>query len=262
MENIKRPEYSTLAEIYDVLMKEVDYEAWADFIDEIIQTHHPDPVSILELACGTGSLSLSLDELQCYDILATDKSPSMIRKARQKAKRQGADVRFTEMDFLDIRPEGKEFDIVLSLFDSVNYLQKPEDIRKLLAEVKKVLKPESLFIFDFTTPRNSIKAIQYLHNEKGYAQNHYRFFRKSRYDPHQQIHYNEFNIEKLDKNHESVQKRYSEKHRQRIYTLKEMLDIVGGSGYNIVAKYEDFDLIEATDNSLRITMVLQCPRIQ
>lgn len=257
MESIKQPEYSMLAEVYDTLMEEVDYEVWADFIDDIMQTHHPDPHSILELACGTGSLSFSLDELLCYDVIATDKSPHMIRKARQKANRYNANVQFREMDFLDVRMD-KKFDVVLSLFDSVNYLHKHKDIRRLLSEVKKVLLPESLFIFDFTTPRNSIHAIQYLHNEEGYTEDNYHFFRKSWYDAREKIHYNEFEIEKLDHDSETVLERYSEIHRQRIYTLKEMLDIIKRSDYNIVAKYDGFDLIDANDNSLRITMVLQC----
>ena len=41
-----------------------------------------------------------------------------------------------------------------------------------------------------------------------------------------------------------------------------MLDIIGDTDFQIVAKYEDFDLVDANDDSLRITMVLRCPTIQ
>jgi len=118
-----QPEYSTLAEIYDHIMENVDYDVWADFIDEIIQVHHPDPRSILELACGTGSLSLSLYELMCYEIVGTDKSPAMITKAQRKNQDLAASVEFKEMDFLDISLNRK-FDAVVSIFDSINYLHK------------------------------------------------------------------------------------------------------------------------------------------
>ncbi len=258
MNSIKQPEYSKLAEVYDDLMEEVDYELWANFIDDIMQIHHPDPQTILELACGTGSLSFSLDELLCYEIIATDRSPDMIRKAHQKAIRYNANVQFQVMNFLNISLE-KKFDVVLLLFDSINYLQEPEDILRLLDEVKKVLHPQGLFVFDFTTPRNSIQAIKYLHNEEGYSQNNYRFFRKSWYDAKERIHYNEFDIEELGSDYESVLKRYSETHRQRIYTLKEMLDIIGKTNYNILAMYDGFELVDASESSLRITMVLTCP---
>lgn len=261
MEPINQPEYSKLAEIYDFIMQHVDYEVWADFIDEIIQVHHPDPQTILELACGTGSLSLSLDELMCYDIVGTDKSPAMIAQARNKDTRHHNSVQFREMDFLNITLD-RTFDAVVSIFDSINYLHESGSIKKLLSEVKKVLTPHSLFIFDFTTPKNSIQAIDYLHNEEGYTSNNYRFFRESRYDAERQIHYNNFKIEKLGEDQETVKQRFLEQHKQRIYTLRQMLTIIDETEYEVVAKYDAFDLIDATDNSLRITMVLRCPTIQ
>ncbi len=261
MSRTKSPEYSKLAYIYDALMDDVDYEIWADFVDEIIQTNHPDPTSILELACGTGSMALSLDELMCYDIVATDKSPDMIEIAQQKAREQDANVEFRTMDFLDIDLE-RTFDVVVSTFDSVNYLHRPRDIILFLKEVKQVLTSESIFVFDFTTPKNSIRSIQFLNNEEGYAPGNYRFFRKSRYDPNERIHYNEFDIEKLDDDQETVLEQYHEVHEQKIYTLPKMLDIIDETEYTLLAKYDGFDLIDADESSLRITMVLQCPTIR
>lgn len=256
----RQPEYSKLAEIYDALMEDVDYEVWADFIDEIIQVHHPNPSTVLELACGTGSLALSLDELLCYDILATDKSPDMIDKARKKATGSNS-VRFRSMNFLNI-DLNKTFDVVVSIFDSINYLHEPNEILNLFDQVEKVLAGNGLFIFDFTTPKNSIQSINFLNNEEGYTENNFRFFRKSRYDPDAKIHYNDFSIEKLGNDRESVVNRYREVHKQRIYTLNEMLDIVGNSNFSIIAKYDGFDLIDADEDSLRITMVLACPKTQ
>ncbi len=53
--------------------------------------------------------------------------------------------------------------------------------------------------------------------------------------------------------------RYHEVHEQKIYTLPEMLDIIDQTEYELLAKYDGFDLVEADESSLRITMVLQCP---
>ncbi|MDX1672506.1 MAG: class I SAM-dependent methyltransferase [Balneolaceae bacterium] len=252
------PEYSKLAPIYDQVMEDVSYEVWADFIDEVVQVHHPDPLSILELACGTGSLALSLDELGCYDITATDKSPEMIKIARKKCAETGCGVEFMVMDFLDIRIE-QPVDVVLSTFDSINYLHRSRDIIRLLEQVRSLLQPHSLFVFDFTTPKNSIKSIKFLNNEEGYTDDNYRFRRKSHYDPEERIHVNEFTIEKLDDDHHSVLERFQEKHEQKIYTLEEMVDIIAQTDYTIVAKYDGFDRKDANRNSLRITMVLRCP---
>jgi len=261
MDTINQPEYTKLADIYDTVMEDVNYELWADFIDAIILKHHPNPKTILELACGTGSLSLFLDELECYDITATDKSPKMIEKAHQKNEAMRCNVEFEVMDFLDIDID-RTFDIIVSIFDSINYLQTSDEVLRFLKGIKKVLKPESLLIFDFTTPKNSIQAIDYLNNEEGYTEDNHRFFRQSTYDANQQIHKNEFKIEKLADDQETVLQQFRETHLQKIYTLQQMLDIIDQTAYNIVAKYSGFDFEEADEQSLRITMVLQCLNAQ
>lgn len=254
----KLPEYSKLADIYDTVMKDVNYELWADFLDAIILEHHSNPKKILELACGTGSISLFLDELECYDIVGTDKSPQMIAKAREKNKSWRCNVDFRVMDFLDIRLD-RTFDIVFCVFDSVNYIHSSQKVLRFLKEVRKVLAPGGLLIFDFTTPKNSIQSIDYLNNEEGYTEDNHRYFRRSSYDADKQIHKNEFRIEKLDKDQESVVEELQEIHRQKTYTLQQMLDIINQTAYNIEAKYDGFDFEEADEKSLRITMVLQCP---
>lgn len=261
MTTIDRPEYTKLADIYDSVMEDVNYDLWGDFIDAIIREHYPGAKTILELACGTGSLSLSLDELESYEITGTDKSAEMIEQARRKNKEGLCNVAFRVMDFLDIELN-QTYDIVVSIFDSINYLQTPEQIQRFLKEAKKVLHPQSLLIFDFTTPKNSIRAIEYLNNEEGYTPDNYRFFRKSTYDPSTQIHKNEFRIEKLSADQEGVLEQYREVHKQRIYTLRQMREIIDQSEYRIVAKYGGFDMSDANEKSLRITMVLQCPSIQ
>ena len=257
----EQPEYSKQADIYDAVMQDVNYELWADFIDAIILKHHPRAKSILELACGTGSISLFLDELECYDVVGTDKSPQMIEKACKKNKSMFCNVDFKVMDFLDITLD-QTFDIVFCVFDSINYLHTEKEILQFLSEIKQVLDQDSLLIFDFTTPKNSIQAIEYLNNEEGYTEDNHRYFRLSSYDADKRIHKNEFRIEKLAEDQETVLKQFRETHHQKIYTLQQMLDIIDQTAYNIRAKYSGFDFEEADEKSLRITMVLQCPNVQ
>lgn len=260
-ESEEQPLYSKLADIYDAVMEDVNYELWADFIDAIILEHHSNPEKLLELACGTGSISLFLDELECYDIVGTDKSPQMIEKARKKNEAMRCNVDFKVMDFLDIQLE-QTFDIAFCVFDSVNYLHSVDEILRFLNEVRNILNPKGLLVFDFTTPRNSIQAIKFLNNEEGYTDDNHRYFRWSSYNASEQIHKNEFKIEKLADDKETVIKQYRETHQQKIYTLDQMLDIIDQTAYNIRAKYSGFEFEEADDKSLRITMVLQCPNNQ
>lgn len=245
--------YNTLAYIYDDLMKDISYEDWSDFIDEVIQTHYEDAISILELGCGTGSFALSLDELDAYDITATDQSKQMLEVAQAKADYAKSTVVFKQMDFFDIQDENT-YDVVVMLFDSINYTQNTDDMVHVLKQVKKVMHDDSIFVFDFTTPVNSKRAEETL-DEEGVS-GVYRYKRENRYLPFEKIHYNEFVIEELDDEGE-IKAKFIEVHKQRIYTLAEVKACVEQAGMQVLAAYEGFDLVDATEQSDRITIVAQ-----
>lgn len=250
--------YSNLAPLYDKLMENVDYESWADYIDEIIQEHHPEAEKILELACGTGSVAISLEELGYYEITASDLSPQMIEVAKEKALKVDSEVQFRTLDFLNIDIED-QFDVIFSVFDSVNYLQAESEIKLMLDECRKVLNEDGLLIFDFSTPLNSMEAVDYLNNEEAEVKS-LRFFRTSEYDAINKIHTNTFEIEQLSEDKKEIISSFKEVHKQRIYSLEEMLSILKQTPYHLVAKYGDFDLIDADENSARITLVLKCQK--
>lgn len=243
--------YTALASVYDDLMSDIDYELWSDYIDTIIQRHHPSAESILELGCGTGTFALLLDELDCYRIVATDASSAMIEQARRKGKKINAGVDFRVTDFRNISVNST-FDIVLMLFDSINYLLKPEDIISTLKGIRKIINPGGYFIFDFTTPGNSIRAESLLNEEKT-TENGFWYRRKSRYDAVHKLHYNDFKICRMGaKDHPLF-----EQHCQRTYTLQEMKETVLKADCYIEATYSNFELKPGTDNSDRITMVVR-----
>ncbi len=252
----EKPNYSALADIYDLVMADVDYETWADYIDEIILEHNPETSDILELACGTGTIALSLEELDCYTITATDGSAQMVQKAIEKGERVHSEIEFLTMDFLDIRLQ-KTFDVVFMVFDSINYLHTEDEIIQLHAQVKNILKPGGIFIYDFTTPRNSRKAIQFLNNDQKEINGQTRYFRESTFDAKNRIHTNYFRIIKDSALNRGKEEVFEEKHHQKIYTHKEMLSIIKKTDFTILQAYDGFELRPAHERSLRITMVLQ-----
>ncbi|MEX0823799.1 MAG: class I SAM-dependent methyltransferase [Balneolaceae bacterium] len=252
----KQKNYSALAEIYDQVMVDVNYETWTDYIDDIILTHNPEALDVLELACGTGTMALSLEELDCYNITATDGSPHMIQMAKQKANQFFSNVDFKTMDFLDLNSE-KKFDVIFMVFDSINYVHEETDILKLHSQVKSLLKPGGIFIYDFTTQRNSIKAIQYLNHERKKINNFYRYRRKSSYDPEKNIHTNQFYIDRTDQHTGHVVETFYEVHKQRIYSYREIESLIEYTDFKILNAYDGFELKPAHKKSLRITMVLQ-----
>lgn len=247
--------YSVLAKLYDELMATVDYELWADFIDEVIQNHHFSSNHLLEIACGTGSLTFELEQLG-YHITGGDKSSEMVEQANLKAHQLDSNIQFNQLDFLDLNTT-ERYDVVISVFDSINYLLTEEHLLQMFTQVKRVMTDDAIFVFDFTTPQNSIDSIAYLNSREGTIDNQYQYQCKSWYDEEQQIHYNSFDIKKYGFDGQTVIDQFTEKHRQRAYSLNKMRNVIAKTDFTIIAEYGEFDMQPANETSLRITMVIK-----
>lgn len=249
------PIYQDLAPVYDYIMKEVDYEDWTDYIDSIIRYHHPFGNRVLELACGTGTMALTLEQLDEYQITATDASEAMIRVARAKGRRGKSRIRWHVQDMcqLDI---GGSYDIIFMVFDSLNYLHSSDMIHALFNGVSRHLDKDGIFIVDFTTPNFSPKIAPLLDGEQD-EDRMFRYNRSSRYDPVSGIHTNHFIVEMRDPATGKALNRFEEVHQQRIWSLKQITAMVMKSKLRMLAAYEDFDFSAATEKSDRITMVLR-----
>ena len=80
-------QYRDFAFVYDELMDDVDYEGWIDYIEQIIEKENAKVKNILELACGTGNITIPLAEKN-YDIAGIDISDEMLNVARSKAEKE------------------------------------------------------------------------------------------------------------------------------------------------------------------------------
>jgi SAM-dependent methyltransferase len=244
--------YDALAAGYDVVMAHVDYEEWADFVLDLLDTHDIAPEAILELGCGTGSLALELVERLGSDLryLATDRSPAMIRVARAKAKQVGRmaqGLRFDVADFTDFAFD-EPFDAVLLLYDGLNYLLDEADVAALFAQVHDALASGGVFIVDQSTPANSLNNADYFGDEG--TVDRFAYVRRSRYDPATRLHTTEFDLT-IDR------ETYTERHVQRAYAMDEVAALVAASPLEQVAAYDGFTLSSATAESERIHWVLR-----
>jgi len=138
--------FTEIAEIYDLLFLDVDYEEWARYVSRIL-SFAPIPVKrVLEVGCGTGNLTRELVKLG-YDVVGVDVSDGMLRVARNKVP----GVRFVKADVreMDI---GERFDAVVSTFDSLNNLLNEEDLSLAFRKIREHLKPKGIFVGDLNTP--------------------------------------------------------------------------------------------------------------
>ena len=140
--------YTILAQGYDRLTADVDYEKWADYVERHFGRSKRPVRSVAELGCGTGSLTKLLAE-RGYRLTAVDLSPDMLSLADQKC--EGLGVRFLCQDMAKLTlPE--PVDAVISCLDSVNYVTRPAALRRTFRRVYSGLKSGGLFLFDVKTP--------------------------------------------------------------------------------------------------------------
>ncbi len=158
--------YDAIASVYDNINADINYSRWADFIESCFNNFLPHkPEIVLDLACGTGSMTFELHS-RGYDMIGADASEDMLYKAYDKAYNENIhDILFIRQDMRNFELYGTVGAICCCL-DSVNYLTEEPDIEKCFACVHNYLDPDGLFIFDVNTPYKF---------ENIYANNHYIF---------------------------------------------------------------------------------------
>ncbi|MBR4941200.1 MAG: methyltransferase domain-containing protein, partial [Clostridia bacterium] len=75
--------YSVLASCYDSMTPDVNYAKYSQTLVKLAKKYGCDPKIILDLACGTGSLSLQLAKAG-YDVIGVDASYVMLSEATMK----------------------------------------------------------------------------------------------------------------------------------------------------------------------------------
>jgi len=141
--------YTAFATVYDRLMADVDYPAWAAFYRELLSQRGVKGGAVCECACGTGGLTLPLSRI--YEMTGVDASADMLAVAAGKARRAGAAIPFVQMDMRSFtlhRPQ----DAILCTCDGVNYLPSAQDAAAFFRAAYKALKPGGALIFDVSTP--------------------------------------------------------------------------------------------------------------
>lgn len=144
--------YRALAPVYDRLNSDVDYGKWADFIEECFRKYcDKTPVSILELGCGTGSMTLELAR-RGYDMTALDISEEMLSVAHMRAEEEKLrNILFLQSDMTDFELYGT-VDAIVCCLDGINHLTRREDVAACFALAANYLNPGGAFLFDLNTP--------------------------------------------------------------------------------------------------------------
>ncbi len=141
--------YGSFAEYYDSLTSNVDYRKTAEYVSDILNENRINKGILLDLACGTGTMSLILAQ-KGYDVIGVDNSPEMLGEAREKALEAGEDILFLCQDMCSIDLYGT-VDCTVCLLDSLNHLESKEELLEAFKRVSLFTVPGGLFVFDVNT---------------------------------------------------------------------------------------------------------------
>ena len=250
--------YDLLAPIYDRVNGEIDYSAWADFIEENIKRYNPDMKTelVLDLGCGTGKMTLELAR-RGYDMTGVDLSSEMLDIARCAAEREGLSDKMLWLlqDITEFELYGT-VELCVSCLDTINHLTSPKDLKKCLSLVHNYLVPDGLFLFDINGKRKF---------EEIYADNSYVMEEGSSvcvwqnsYNPKTKL--CDFFITLFEEDENGKYDRYDEIETERMYTLRSIKSALAECGFEFLGAYSDFDFNEATDDSERIYISARCKK--
>ncbi|MCQ6273610.1 class I SAM-dependent methyltransferase [Bacillus sp. V3B] len=239
--------YEKFAYLYDELMKDVPYEQWVQFISKQAREYGISGKKLLDLACGTGELSIQLVE-EGYEVTGVDLSTEMLTVARDKVERNGYSLFLVEQDMSEL--EGlDEYDIIGIFCDSLNYVSAEKDIIRTFERVQLHLKPGGLFLFDI----HSLYKMNTLFIDQTYAYNGDEISYiwqcyESKY-PHSVEH--ELTFFKLDQATNQYQ-RYDELHMQRTFPIEQYEKWLLESGFELLSVTADFSDEKPGEQSERI----------
>lgn len=237
---VNQPTYTgKFSEIYDLFYAHKTYTQEAQFVQSLLTRFGDKPnQKILELGCGTGTHSFLLEEFG-HEIIATDLSPDMINKAKQKATSRGSKVRFAAQDMLELNQPERPFDAVICLFDSFCYILDNGDVEEVLRRVQDHLRQGGLLIFEFWNAAAMINHLDPIRVKRlAHGKDEIVKISEAKLDYQRQLYHVKYTLYemKADGNCQT----YTESHTNRFYQIQEMAYFLTRAGLTPLKWYAGY----------------------
>lgn len=235
----KNMSYDVLAAFYDRLNDSVEYGVWARKISDFLKSKGFSADSgILDIACGTGKMTLELSRLG-YRVAGVDLSSEMLALAQKNCADEGFYPLFVCQDMTSLTL-GEQFDAAVCCLDSVNYIGGKDALDSFFARASEHIVSGGYLFFDVNT--------QYKF-EKIYGNNSYVYDEKNVYCVWQNFyssrrHLCDFDLTLFIKNADGSYTRTGETQREYLYTDGELVELLNKNGFtvDIISASFDFSL--------------------
>ena len=245
--------YTSFAAVYDTFMDNVPYEEWADYLWRLLQEYGIADGLVLELGCGTGSMTELLAS-KGYDMIGVDNSEDMLELAMEKRIESGHDILYLLQNMQEFELYGT-VRAVVSVCDSVNYVTDEEELTEVFRLVNNYLDPQGVFIFDFNTEYKyqEILGEQVIAEEREECS----FIWDNYYDEEQKINEYELTLFVQSQEDPELYRKYQEVYYQRAYTLERIRNLIEKAGLRYVTAYDAYTKDAPLYTSERICVVAQ-----
>lgn len=241
--------YGSFAYVYDKFMDDVPYEEWADYIQSLLMEYGVLEGLVLELGCGTGSLTEILDS-RGYDMIGVDISADMLDIAMEKREKSGRDILYLMQDMREFELYGT-VRAAISICDSMNYLPCEEDMLSTLRLVNNYLDPGGIFIFDLNTSykyRELIGDTTIAENREGAS-----FIWENTWYEEEKV--NEYDLTIFAETENGLYQRFQETHYQKAYSLETVKRLIAEAGMEFLTAYDAFTRRPVRADSERVYVV-------
>lgn len=243
--------YDVFAEFYDGLTRNVDYKAKSDYICDIFKHFNHTPECMLDLACGTGTLTVEFKK-RGFDIYGVDASFEMLSQAQSKAAEENIEMLFLCQKMQSLNLYGL-IDTCICTLDSISHLQGKGEVRKTFEKVAEFTEKGGLFIFDVNT--------LYKHREI-LGNNTFVYDTDEVFCVWQNTFDGSDNSVKIDldffvplEEKQNCFVRSSESFREFAYSSEDIKSMLEESGFNVLGVYDDMSFDEPRNDSQRATFV-------
>ena len=145
--------YSALGTWYNELTEDIPYDAFIRYYESAFARHNGKFKLILDLCCGTGTLSKKLSQ-RGYDVIPIDASEEMLTVAENETKNLANPPFLIHQNVQELDLFGT-VDAAICALDSFNYIP-PDDLSLVFQRLRLFIRPGGLFLFDIKLPGSFI----------------------------------------------------------------------------------------------------------
>lgn len=238
--------YERFSEVYDQLMRDVDYDLWAKYLEGLLSENGVcEGDALLECACGTGEISRRLAE-KGYRLIATDVSTEMLELAAKKCRSQGLRIPFVQQSMQKLKAH-HPVSAVVAACDGVNYLLEEKELLKFFSAAYGALLPGGVFLFDLSS-EYKLSTILGMNTFAEDGED-IAYLWKNMYDNKSRL--LELNLTFFVRKG-ALYERFTEQQIQRAYKIEEITRALQSCGFAKPCVYEAFLKRAPTDESERI----------